>query len=372
MLNKRSWAARCAAQDRLAKKGARSQIKSLCKIIYLLLLGCPAMTDTSDSATRLAKSSTFQLRYPSLPHGIAHLIARALQAIAPYPSSQNLSIPLSPSSGQSGHYASPIAHMVAKDWQSTPDAIALQLQTQLLKILEASQLAQTTLQIHREPNHWIRVVCAPALQMACLAQSLATNLADDLHDLNKRLHSEDEPIGLADTDAIFDLQYAHARCHAQLRLAREQTHWEDFSKPLFNLTALSHFNVRSATEQTAEQQLWRSLLDLPLTLVPSRRIVSSRYIFCSEHSAPAPLPLQQIWMNPIDLPWPLSQRTQMRLAQHWRKMFQLVHNHCRILGLSAQRSPQIQHHRIGLMLALTNILEFLLTQVFSVSAPKYL
>ncbi len=312
-----------------------------------------------------------ELSYPSLPHGLVYLVDQGLQDLSPVESPRM--IPLSCSIRPIGQYASPIALMVAKSWNDAPQAIASHLKAKLIDNLKSSYyLDAQDLQIESDETGWLRFRCSPSLQLDCLATVFQDHRGFKGTNFNKTHFNKThfnktycDRATLSNAPSIVELQYAHACCSGMLRLARSQTRWQGNSKKLLNFEALSRFSPNSA-----EQQLWRSLLNFPLTLIPSQRImVDGPYDSFNPSKSHA---AKTLWIHSVSIPWPLSNQTCEQLATEWAKVFQLVYRQCRILGESAQRSPQIQTHRIGLILLLQRVLESLLTQVFDVEAPESL
>ena len=331
----------------------------------------PQATDTLGLFATADLPAHRWLRYPSLPHGLVQLITLGLNDVALQfePPPEDLAIPLSPSQGRIGHYATPIALILAKPWRAIPGAIAHQLHEHLNQhwstcLSKHTHLTQADLLIQVDAKHWIHFACSPALQLACLETAL-TPVPKQFDSPGDRLPID----SLSSDDDIFALQYAHARCQTWLRLALEHSQWSGHPKPSFNLATLNDITQNSISPESAELYLWRSLLNFPLSFVPSQRITLEAQKLTS-HALPQVH--SKLWLDPVPIPWPPTARCQRQLAQDWEKLFQMVHCQWAVLGETARRSPPLQSHRVSSILLLKRVLAFLLTEIYEVPAPQTL
>jgi DALR anticodon binding domain len=196
-----------------------------------------------------------------------------------------------------------------------------------------------------------------------LAQWLQTLLALTPHlEVQRPSTAPSISKGISSDPALFELQYAHARCCSLLHLGHQSRLIQLADTHFFNLTSpnpvpwlTAQGELRFQTE--SEQKLVRSLMQFPQSLC------TSRAIYGRLHSLELG---RQTCVR-----WPLDKRT---LQKHriWSQLFEGFYRECRVLGAIQTKTPKLAQARFASLFLLKKLLKFWLNSVLQIEAPTQL
>lgn len=305
--------------------------------------------DASSQGFRL-----YQLTYPSLAQHFVNSLAIAVQTLELQPKCEPWLIQVEPTP-KIGGYRSAIA-------------LTLPPQDKATLAAEIGAIAQTHLNaIPSQSNEYPDFLLTPQrtgwIELQC---SLNSQLAVIQHIANQPCRLFPPPEPLADTlsqDLIFELQYAHARCASQLRLAESVYKPENLVLPKAIAPWLQDYFKLSPVETSIEYQLWLSLLNFPIELQEQHKLIANLDYLRGNYPSLSANTLIQ---------YPLPRTWIQKLGQSWVRLFQKFYSSCRLLEISQPEYQNLRILRFTLFSGLKTVLKFILTELSLNLAPQFL
>jgi DALR anticodon binding domain len=167
--------------------------------------------------------------------------------------------------------------------------------------------------------------------------------------------------GISPDPALFELQYAHARCCSLLELGQKAQLIQLTNN---NLSLSSPNPVPWQTSQgilqfqtESERQLLLELMQFPQSLCLSGAIYG--HLQSSEPGCQTPVS------------WPLNNQV-LQKHQVWSQLFQSFYRECSVLGDVCTKKPELAQSRFASLILLKNLLEFWLLGLLRIEAPTEL
>lgn len=300
-----------------------------------------------------------QLIYPSLAQCFANSLAIAVQTLGFAPSHENLPIHIEAAPNVGGYRSAIALTFSPPDKAKLARELGAIAQTYLDATVHNSSSQQAFI-LTSQSNGWLSLQCSLELQLTFI-----NHIANHSSRLSPRPVTAPLSNSL-NNDTLFELQYAHARCSSQLRLAK--SHFTPDPLPEADAIAswLSTYFTLDHSKSLIERELWLRLLNFPNELHPQKKLMSNVQDF---PSLPHPNPALLITPR-VELPIP-SKRI-LSLSQDWVSLFQKFYSHCRLVEILQSEQRHLLALRLSLFAGLKAIFNFILTDLVGISAPQFL
>jgi hypothetical protein len=303
----------------------------------------------------------FLIAYASPIQAIVGQLAGAI-ANSALPNTNISSIPVRAVRTELGQlYASPVGLQLAAISKVPADEISQHLIECLPSRLAESQTSEHSLwdfQIWADDSGWIYARLSDPCMAAWLQQLSQSSPQRLPGDGNK---SSIQPLQVT-ADAVFSLQYAHARCCSLIQLAHRE-----------KLLHLQH------PDPPHSPQFWQVSQPQPFPwLTPAGQL-------CCQHPSEQVL-ISQLFEFPglgqrslhgthaqnQEMPvisLNCSEDQLLRQAETWSDRILQFHRDCRIWGEVKTENPNLSRSRLGLLIATQSIVQFYLHDILAVHAP---
>jgi arginyl-tRNA synthetase len=302
----------------------------------------------------------FLIAYPSPVQTIVEQLSNAIANLSL--NTDIVSIPIRAVKTELGQlYTSPVGLQLAAIAKVPATEVSQRLIECLPSQSTESPTSEQTLwdfQIWADDSGWIYARLSDPCMAAWLQQLSQSSPQRLLGDDNK---SSIQPLQVT-ADAVFPLQYAHARCCSLIRLAHREKllhlhHPDPCQSPQFWqvsqpqsfpwLTAAGQFCCHHPSERALISQLFE---------FPG---LGQRSLYCT-YAQNQELPV--ISLN-------CSEDQLLRQAQTWSDRILQFHRDCRIWGEVKTENPNLSRSRLGLLIATQSIVQFYLHDILAVHAP---